>query len=173
MNAPVYQRLSRSYSWTGPTLLWAAEDHLLVAHSVGWAEVYKRFFLHDIEAIIIRKTALGAFYNGAWAALALFFALIAAQMASLAGPLVWSIPAVFVVGLLVNTAVGPTCECHIRTAVQTERIAALKRLRAARRTMHRVRPLIARAQGELTPARIHADLAGLQTTIGHAPPVIS
>ena len=57
-----------------------------------------------------------------------------------------SLAACFVVVLVTHLAFGPTCSVTIRTAVQTERLPSLGRLRIARRVLARVRPLITAAQ---------------------------
>jgi hypothetical protein len=65
---------------------------------------------------------------------------------------------VFAVPLLINNLLGPSCVCHLRTAVQTEELSSLNRLRRARKLLNRIRPLIAAAQGELSPGEIPARL---------------
>jgi uncharacterized membrane protein HdeD (DUF308 family) len=55
---------------------------------------------------------------------------------------------------LFNCLLGPTCECHLRTAVQTEKLLSLNRLKYMRKAMDSLRPLIEKAQGTLTPEAI-------------------
>ena len=49
--------------------------------------------------------------------------------------------------LLLNLLLGPTCVCYLRTAVQIDRLAAIRRVRRAERALDRLRPLIEAAQG--------------------------
>ena len=56
-----YQRLTRTKSQhgvvtSGRSSLWLGKDHLLRIDSSGYTENYRRFFLRDIQAVIIRKT---------------------------------------------------------------------------------------------------------------------
>jgi hypothetical protein len=62
--------------------------------------------------------------------------------------------AIFVVPLLINNFLGPTCTCYLRTAVQIEELSSLSRVRRARKVIDRVRPFIIAAQGELPPEGI-------------------
>ncbi len=55
---------------------------------------------------------------------------------------------------LVNLLRGPTCVCQIRTAVQTERLPTLKRLRTARKVIARLKPMIEQTQSPLAPAQL-------------------
>jgi hypothetical protein len=71
----------------------------------------------------------------------------------------WIISVVLSAFLAANTLMGPTCVCHLKTAVQTEELTPLRRLRRARKVLARVRPLIVAAQGELTPEEIAARMA--------------
>jgi len=61
--------------------------------------------------------------------------------------------------ILINSACGPTCVTHVRTAVQIEELPSLNRLRRTRAVMNRLRPMIAEAQGQLTPEEIQMKAA--------------
>jgi hypothetical protein len=50
------------------------------------------------------------------------------------------------VPLVINILLGTTCHCYIKTAVQTERLLAVGRLRTARKFLDRIRPRISEAQ---------------------------
>jgi uncharacterized integral membrane protein len=123
---------------------------VLVVQSRGYSETYKRFFFKDIQAIIVHRTHMGKTWNGIWGGLFLFFALLAlAVQDSVGSGVLLCIAAPFGFGLLVNLILGPMCACSIRTAVQTERITALNRLRASQKFIARIEPLIIAVQGEL------------------------
>jgi hypothetical protein len=56
---------------------------------------------------------------------------------------------------MANLILGRTCRCFLRTAVQTEQLPPLDRVRRAQKVFARLRPLIAAAQGgELAPETI-------------------
>ncbi|HEO70150.1 MAG TPA: hypothetical protein ENN80_02730, partial [Candidatus Hydrogenedentes bacterium] len=55
------------------------------------------------------------------------------------------------VGFVLNLYRGPTCKCHLHTAVQDEDLVALRRWRRAQRVAASLKPLIEAAQGRLTP----------------------
>lgn len=127
--------------------LWQGPDHLLFVASSALGERYKRFYFANIQAIVIRKTAgwLG------WSIVLLvssgLFGLGAFGNQPDPGRSVMVVlTGVFVLILIVHAALGPTCRCVIRTAVQTEELPSLKRLRDADKMLARIRPLIESAQ---------------------------
>lgn len=127
--------------------LWLGPDHLLQVASTAIGERYKRFYFADIQAFIVRRTAGYIGWSVAWSAATAFFGLIAAVVDG--APAQWTfacIAAVFLALLGIHLALGPTCECTVRTAVQTEPLTSLKRLRTATRVLAQVRPLIEAAQ---------------------------
>ncbi len=76
--------------------------------------------------------------------------------------------AVFLLALILDLAAGPSCVCHVRTAVQTEELASLSRMRRARRVLDRLRLFIVRVQGQLAPEEIAARLGARDSLV---PPV--
>lgn len=177
MNVPAYKRLpGRSVGVGGSSRLYLGPDHILAVQASGFAETYKRFFFADIQAVIVRKTAVGQIWNGVWGAIALFFALIAIAVDDNPGSFVLGgIAALFLLGLLVNVLLGPMCACHVKTAVQTERLTAISRMRTAARLLDRIRPLIVAAQGELPREQLADALDRAQFGVppaSAAPPVV-
>ena len=157
------------------------KDHLLCVDSQLIAEDYKRFYYRDIQAIIVRLSNRRNIWSAVFGGLAVLAAIIA-----LVGLSVPEMVTVFIalgfVGLfglfiLINAACGPTCVTHVRTAVQIEELPSLNRLRRTRAVMNRLRPMIAEAQGQLTPEEIQLKVveAGQAATspAAPAPPVIS
>ena len=128
------------------------EDHLLAVDSNGFSEDYKRFYFSDIQGFITRKTRRGL----TWSVL-----LCLMGASSLTGALLleresvrlffWAFFGLFLTFLLINLVRGPTCICHILTAVQEEPLPSLNRLRVARRVIDILRGVVARTQGELAP----------------------
>lgn len=158
MTPSKYTRLpGRGRNWAGVCRVWLGEDHVLVVQSQGYSETYKRFFFKDIQAIILHRTHTGKMWNGIWGGLCFFFVLLALVAQDRVGSTVLvCIAAPFGLGLLINLILGPMCACRIRTAVQTERIVALNRLRATEKFIARIEPLIVAVQGELPQESFNA-----------------
>jgi uncharacterized membrane protein HdeD (DUF308 family) len=133
----------------GRYTLWQGVDHLLHVYSRVGVEDYKRFYFNDIQAIITRKTIAGKIQNGVLGFLLLLFTLPvilneggwSAFWAAFAG--------VLLILLLINLYRGPTCETKLLTAVQTEKLYSLHRLKTAFKAMDRLRSHIESAQGRL------------------------
>ena len=63
----------------------------------------------------------------------------------------WTIAGLMASFLVINLLRGPTCESHLQTAVQTEKLHSLYRLNTAKKIINRLRLLIEQAQGKLSP----------------------
>lgn len=158
--------------------LWQGKDHLLCIDSNGYMEEYKRFYFRDIQAVTLVETKRRLIWNwvlgvllagcvGAWS-----IDLLSADGMS-TGTMITAfvITLLFALPLVLNNIYGPTCVCHLRTAVQTELLPSLNRLRRARKVLDRIRPLIEAAQGSISPEAIATNLANPALT--SAPPVIA
>lgn len=132
--------------------LYIAADHLMLVGSSAWNESYRRFFFRDIQAFIIRKSHWGILYSAIWTLLFFLVAAVAVQIDDGGAVAAWCIACVFLAGLAINIARGPTCVCLVKTAVQTTKIAPLNRVRRARRLLEQLKPLIAQAQPQTPPA---------------------
>ena len=151
---PAYQRLpgKKKGFLIGHHTLWQGSDHLLQIYSRLGVEDYKRYYFDDIQAIITRKTGTGRIQNIVIGALSGLFCLFA--VTSGGG---WSIfhatmAAVILLILLINALKGPTCETVLLTAVQTEKLYSLHRLKTTQPVMNRLRSIIERRQGRINPA---------------------
>ena len=103
--------------------LWLGPDHLLAVRSVGFSEEYKRFYFSDIQALIVQKTDRREILNVICALAAILFGLLTLAISNPVWHGFWIIlTALAVFLLLVNWLRGPTCVCHVRTAVQTEKV---------------------------------------------------
>jgi hypothetical protein len=152
-----YRRLKGAgWSLLGRSSLWLGPDHLLAAETYGFTENYRRFYFHDLQAIVIRESRARRDWN-------LITGLVAGLVAALFGLIAllsgmdatgWIILAILesplLLGLLANNLRGPTCRVQLQTAVQTAELPSLRRLRNAERMLATVRPLIAQAQGVVT-----------------------
>jgi hypothetical protein len=141
--------------------LWLGKDHLLCVDSSWYSETYKRFYFQDIQGVTIRLTLRRQVWNwvlgvpttlcvAGWG-----YDLLVSGSPSLASIITSVVMTLlFAVPLVINNLLGPTCACQLRTAVQTEELPSLCRLRKTRRILDRLRPLIAAAQGQLAPEEI-------------------
>jgi hypothetical protein len=156
---PPYQKLTgRRAAWGGVNRLWLGDDHLLVVATVLGVERYRRFYLRDIEALLVRRTSRRLVWNsvfggigGVCAALAAVFFALYARDASEVGFAVaagfFAAPAAFcLAGLLITTLRGPTCDIFVQTAAGTEPLHVPGHLRPAQRLIARLEPLIEQAQ---------------------------
>jgi VIT1/CCC1 family predicted Fe2+/Mn2+ transporter len=135
----------------GKYTLWRGSDHLLQVFSRVGVEDYKRFYFDDIQAVITRKTAVGTIQNIATGCLVLIFVLPAVSFEG-GWSLFYAIVAAAMLFLfLVGLYKGPTCETKLMTAVQTEKLQTLHRLKIASKVMDRLRVHIHRAQGTVAP----------------------
>lgn len=179
-----YQRLTRTGARTafgvvtvGRSSLWLGKDHVLVIDTNGYTETYKRFFFRDIQALTIRRSSRRMIVNLILGVLAALFAsFMAMALSAREVELAWAmggVTALWLLIMLVQWLKGPTCVCHIRTAVQTEELPSLTRVRKAHKVLARIRPLVAEAQGVLAPEEVPARLQewmASNTPVTVAPP---
>jgi hypothetical protein len=168
-----YRRLTRSRRRRGGLIvrssLWLGNDHLLRIDSTSFAEEYRRFYFRDIQTITIRTTrrrlvwnlllvpalaiciteiTFGAVGFGAWEVFVLIVAVVLAAL------------------LLLNNILGVACRVHLKTAVGLEELSSLSRVRRALKVLERIRPMIAAAQGRLTPEEAVAGIRAANTPPG-------
>ena len=174
-----YHRLTRTsrqfaVAFAPRVSLWLGSDHLLLVEHSGYTESYKRFYFRDIQAITVMETARRSVWNRVLAvplticAVGLALSIFAER--SVVASITWAIfSAVIVLPLVVNNLRGTACTCQLRTAVQTEELASLSRVRQTQGVLDRIRPLIAAAQGQLTSEEATARMREAAAT----PPIIS
>ena len=131
--------------------LWLGRDHLLAVYSTGYSENYKRFYYRDIQAIITRTTNRGKIWNVVFVVPAVLLACGGILDPAFGGISTWSSAGILLLCLLVNCIRGPTCVCHVRTAVQLEALTSLNRLRTARKAIAKIRSFVDETQGILSP----------------------
>lgn len=138
--------------------LWEGDDHLIMVDWDGAKEYYKRFYYRDIQAIVIRPTIEGRLVTILLGIIALFFWSFVPGLGFDGGGIVLAIlGSLFLLITVMNLVNGPTCKCHVRTAVHFEELPSLRRLKHARRALEILRPRIAAAQGELPPLAAAAE----------------
>ncbi|MBI5426278.1 MAG: hypothetical protein HZA32_19560 [Opitutae bacterium] len=157
-STPVYRKLTPLKRGFGVlSQLCLAPDHLLHLTSTGYNETYRRFYLRDIQAMLIVHTARRVIY----ASVFVVVGLLALMIVHSAGGGAWgmSIVGAVVAALLVwNHLRGAGCRVVVITAVQQENVNALCRLPRTRKVLAELRPLIEAAQADLAAANA-ADVA--------------
>ncbi len=179
---PGHARRLFSFSDGERQQLWLGSDHLLNVRTNWATERHRRFQFGEIQAITVTGTERGRNINlilgllsAILAVLALYFivgladsgpavALGAASAAAFA-----TFSGVF---LVVNLLFGKTCVCRLYTAVQTEDLRALGRMRPARRFLEIVTPLIEAAQGEVSAEMLSHESLGAIEASQHARPMV-
>lgn len=147
-----YQRLpGRKRGLTGDSTLWLGQDHLLRVDSQGFAENYKRFYYRDIQSIVILPTSRQHSRLAGWAAASIPLALLAWFLGGGWGIFLGCLAGLAGTMFVANWLRGPICECWLQTAVQTETLPSLSRLRATLNALNRLRVRIEAIQGKLRP----------------------
>ncbi len=142
----------------GGVKLWLGPDHILAVESDGYNENYKRFYLKDIQAIAIRRTADGKVINLLLCLPLFFFGLLGIfNDEPVANGVFLFLAFIVLLFLVINVARGTTCQATLFTAVQAEPLVTLNRLKNARKVLDRLKPLIAEAQGELKAEEMNLD----------------
>jgi hypothetical protein len=157
-----YERLSRSrFGLNGFGSLWLGKDHLLLVNNSFAVERYRRWFLRDIQAVVIRRTSARLVWNsvlGVFATLLLSGAgaslygsstsnasediMVLAVMASVFG----LIGFLFIVAMAVNTSMGPACAVFIQTPHGLDRISTPNRVLAIEKLTARLQPQLMEVQ---------------------------
>jgi hypothetical protein len=175
-----YQRLTRertAWRWAiavPRVSLWLGSDHLLFVEQYGYRETYKRFYFRDIQAITVMETTRRTVWNAVLGIpltiCAIGVVISALPARNIPALVIWAIPALLIAVLLViNNVRGRACICELRTAVQTENLASLSRLKQTRKVLERVRPLIIAAQGQFTAEEVSVRMQAAASGIAAAP----
>jgi hypothetical protein len=156
---PNYRRLKAGGTGLfGSASYWIGPDHLLVVVMAGYVENYQRFMFSDIQGLIVRKTKVHYLPGFAAAAVAIGCLLGVIKVApdfswrnlgsgAVTGFFVLLTLAVVAVSLvLLNWIKGPSCVCHVRTAVQTHPLPHIGRWRKAQQLVAEITPLLMAAQ---------------------------
>lgn len=157
---PKYERLGRTglrregfISISGVrSRLYLSEDHLLCVDAAWYTENYKRFYYRDIQAFIVRPTLHWLVGNLVWGALLAFSSLptiVLLREGSPGGYFFLGLNVILLIGLIVHLALGRTCDCYLQTAVQTENLPPLRRIRSANKALAKLAERIAAAQPPL------------------------
>ncbi len=135
--------------------LWLGNDHILSVESNSYTENYKRFYFKDIQAILLRRTPRRRNTNIVLGALACGFLLLLAAGGG-AAAFGTTIASGLLIGLLINSVLGPTCICHVKTPLAVHELPSLCRLKKARRALEKILPSIRDSQGDFSPDKMHS-----------------
>ncbi|MBX3736523.1 MAG: hypothetical protein KF715_07540 [Candidatus Didemnitutus sp.] len=149
---PVYRKLTPLKRGFGTlSQLCLGPDHLLHLTSTGYSETYRRFYLRDIQAMLIVHTARRVIYASVFVVVGLLALMIV--HAADGGAVGMGIVGGVVVALLAwNHVRGAGCRVVVITAVQQENVNALCRLPRTRKVLAEIQPLIEAAQADLAEA---------------------
>ena len=168
--SPAYRKLTRMHRGIGlMTQLWLGSDHLLHVTSTGYTESYRRFYLRDIQTLLVVHTGRRAYI--AILLVILLMGVSAIVNAADGGWLGLGITAGLFAPLFVwNHLLGAGCRVVVFSAVQQENIPSLSRLPKTRRILGELRWLIEAAQADLAvePTGPSAD-APVPPVVGSAP----
>jgi len=139
--------------------LYLGRDHILAVDNHGLSEDYKRFYFADIQAIVTRKTKR-------WIVEALVVVLVAVCMAGFSllaldhsrplGGFWMGLSLMLVLYLIYHLLRGPTCACHVVTAIQEDLLPTVNRLRISRKVVPLLKSAVERAQGTLNAEEMAA-----------------
>ncbi|MFB3890869.1 MAG: hypothetical protein ACE15C_02470 [Phycisphaerae bacterium] len=130
-------------AWASTTA-WLGADHVLVAVRSVFTETYKRFYLRDVQAVVVRRTS----DYTAWTILSLMgivgmFAVLWATEGHIA---TLAIMLVLVGAFVANMAAGPTCQVFFKTAAGLQHVPTIGRMRNAEVFVASIKPLVQASQ---------------------------
>jgi len=140
--------------------LWMGSDHILLVKSAWFREEYKRFYLRDIQAVVVAPCA--RFYvSTPLLILALAWLLLAIGIAfwPSAAVIGWGIGGIAMLAAWLAISMAASCRCRLYTAVSKDDLPSLYRTWAARRFLRQVQPLIQQVQGPMDAGWAAAELS--------------
>lgn len=129
--------------------LWLAPDHLLLVRSSRFSEDYRRFYLRDIQAVVMTRTA--RFHVPAWVWFAPLLLLVLTPFVIAGSIPMWVVAAAAALLLAwwLFVSLTRSCVCRLYTAVSSEELPSLCRLRPARKALAILEERIAAVQGAM------------------------
>jgi hypothetical protein len=125
--------------------LWLSSDHILAVDSHRFTEEYKRYYFKDIQAIIVTQIAATTdrTIDLAVIIVLVFLALVAWRIESRGTAIVTGL---LLIGYMIHKSLGPMCACHLITAVSSDKLPSLNRVRTAQKALRIIQPLVEQAQ---------------------------
>jgi hypothetical protein len=152
--APEYRRLPGRSGLLIRHSLWMQSDHLLRVRANPFSQQYRRYYFADIQALVLTELpGTAAFY---WYAAAISLFLIGGLLAYSRHP-GWAI--FCTVAALLSFCLGwrvPNCSCYLKTSVSTDKLPAIRSLRAGLRAVAMMTSEIEKVQGPLSRETLDA-----------------
>lgn len=153
--------------------VWLGPDHLLAVTSLRFREEYKRYYLRDIQAIVIANRP--RFHLSTRAAVIgwLWTILFSMGFAVPHGPAVLGTVAVALIAVWIYISAACSCTCRIHTAVSQDPLPSVYRTWTARKFLRAVETEVSKIQGVLETPAAELDLdhrAARETTDPAAEP---
>jgi hypothetical protein len=141
-----FRKISRIGSLTGATKWYLSEDCLLAAKRVMYAVEYRRFYLRDLESIVVwhsrtwllRPAIPGVLLLALGGLLWHWLNFTAGAIAGGAG-LAWA---------ALELGLGPTAQSRIRTTGASVDLAIVKRTRSARKVLAKIDAAVRSTRGD-------------------------
>lgn len=137
---------------TSRSIVLLDDRHVTLIASDTLSENCHQLALNDILGITILRTRAGRLGNivlGTLAFIAILLGAVSIDPSNYAGLIMGTvIVAIILLFLLINTALGPTCRCYLRTAVQNAPVTATSRLKSARQLATQLTEAMRSAQAE-------------------------
>jgi hypothetical protein len=149
--------------------LWLGAGCLLHSTSFCGAERYRRWYFHEMQALVARRTPLRLVLNLIFGSLALLLgfggagAALGASAQSQSGDrfalfilagMLGGVALVFLLLAVWNTLLGPTCSVRIQTSRGLEKLPGVARLPVFAKITARLLPLAAAEQSAPAPAAV-------------------
>lgn len=148
----IYRKLpGRRSGFIFSASLWTGADHILSVKSARFQEQYKRFYFHDIQAIVVTKVPrlMVSMPLVAAAALLLTAVLIVRVWAPPLADWLWLVLAALT-AVWIYASVAQSCTCRLYTAVSREDLPSIYRMWTARKALAELEQRISQVQGVFT-----------------------
>ena len=140
-----FQRISRIGSLTGGTKWYLSEDCLLSAKRVMYSVEYRRFYLHDLESIVVWP-------SNAW----IWRMIVPGLLFALLGFAFWQwanfttgaiIAGIGLAWVALELVLGPTAKSRIRTSGASVDLPLVRRTRRAHKVLGKIDAAVRAARG--------------------------
>lgn len=143
--ASAFRKISRVGGLAGGTRWYLSDDCLLAAKTVMYAVEYRRFYLRDLEAVVVWQSRL-------WP-----FRFVPGALLAALGGWLWQLPIYSTAGEIVGgigllwialeLALGPTANSHVHTTGAIVELPLVKRTRRAPKVLAEIDAAVRAARG--------------------------
>ena len=152
----VFLKISRVGSLTGGTKWYLSNDCLLAAKRMMYAVEYRRFYLHDLESIVIWPSRV---WRWRVTIPALLLVMLGASLwrwvNSTSGAIFCGMGLAWV---LLELALGPTAASCIRTTGASVNLPLVRRTRRAQKVLARIDAAVRATRGVIEPVNVPANV---------------